>query len=133
MNSQEQKYTSLTGDISFGQLFRIINQERWYVFIISLTFVIFGVFYAYFSTPIYMADALIQVESGQSDDIQSLVGNISTPFSDNSSTASEIAIIKSRLILGKTVDDLGLTTQVSANYFPLIGEGLARITKKKIV
>ena len=32
------------------------------------------------------------------------------------------------MILGKTIDDLNLRTQVSENYFPLVGRGWARLT-----
>ncbi|HEE5138668.1 TPA: tyrosine-protein kinase, partial [Klebsiella pneumoniae] len=41
--------------------------------------------------------------------------------------APEIALLQSRMILGKTVDDLNLQAKVRREFFPLIGEGLARI------
>ncbi|HBR5039125.1 TPA: tyrosine-protein kinase, partial [Klebsiella pneumoniae] len=42
-------------------------------------------------------------------------------------SAPEIALLQSRMILGKTVDDLNLQAKVRREFFPLIGEGLARI------
>lgn len=46
-------------------------------------------------------------------------------------SAPEIALLQSRMILGKTVDDLNLQTLVSEKYFPLFGEGWAKLTGQK--
>ncbi|TOI00270.1 polysaccharide biosynthesis tyrosine autokinase, partial [Vibrio parahaemolyticus] len=53
-------------------------------------------------------------------------------FSAESSATTEIEIIKSRMILGGTVDKFNLTTVVSPNYMPIIGKGLARIQGEQI-
>jgi tyrosine-protein kinase Etk/Wzc len=45
-------------------------------------------------------------------------------------SAPEIALIQ-RMILGKTVDDLNLQTLVKEKYFPLFGEGWAKLTGQK--
>lgn len=47
-------------------------------------------------------------------------------------SAPEIALLQSRMILGKTVDDLNLQTEIQQNYLPLIGRGIARITGEKV-
>ncbi|TOM13977.1 tyrosine-protein kinase, partial [Vibrio parahaemolyticus] len=49
-----------------------------------------------------------------------------------SSATTEIEIIKSRMILGGTVDKFNLTTVASPNYMPIIGKGLARIQGEQI-
>ena len=46
-------------------------------------------------------------------------------------SASEIALICSRMILGKTVDDLNLQARVKQKYFPLLGRGFARLSGDK--
>lgn len=43
-------------------------------------------------------------------------------------SAPEIALIQSRMILGKTVDDLNLRAVVSPKYFPIFGRGWARLS-----
>lgn len=48
-------------------------------------------------------------------------------FSSESSATTEIEILKSRMVLGKTVEQLNLTTVTSANYFPIVGKGIARL------
>jgi tyrosine-protein kinase Etk/Wzc len=47
-------------------------------------------------------------------------------FAGESQAATEIEILKSRMVVGTVVDQLDLTTQVSPNYLPIIGEFLAR-------
>ena len=51
-------------------------------------------------------------------------------FSQESSATTEVEIIKSRMILGETVDKFNLTTIATPIYLPIIGKGLARITGK---
>ena len=46
-------------------------------------------------------------------------------------SAPEMALLQSRMVLGKTVDDLNLQAQVKQKYFPLIGRGMARIMGDK--
>lgn len=46
-------------------------------------------------------------------------------------SAPEIALIRSRMILGKTVDDLNLQARVKQKYFPLLGRGFARLSGDK--
>ncbi|EPZ5816398.1 polysaccharide biosynthesis tyrosine autokinase, partial [Klebsiella pneumoniae] len=46
-------------------------------------------------------------------------------------SAPEISLLQSRMILGKTVDDLNLQTQVEKEYFPIIGKGISRILNNK--
>jgi uncharacterized protein involved in exopolysaccharide biosynthesis len=45
-------------------------------------------------------------------------------------TAPEIALLQSRMILGKTVNDLNLQADVKEKHFPLIGRALSRVLEK---
>nr|VUD24598.1 tyrosine kinase [Salmonella sp. NCTC 7297] len=69
--------------------------------------------YTLFATPIYSADALVQIEQNTGNslvqDINSALAN-KPPASD-----AEIQLIRSRLVLGKTVDDLDLDIAVTRN------------------
>ncbi|MFP3499869.1 Wzz/FepE/Etk N-terminal domain-containing protein, partial [Pseudomonas sp. SIMBA_059] len=81
-----------------------------------------------FATPIYSADALVQVEQKNASTVLNEIDSIlpPTPASD-----TEIEILESRMVIGKTVDDLGLDTVVEQNYFPVIGKGLSRLMGNK--
>lgn len=46
-------------------------------------------------------------------------------------SAPEITLLGSRMILGKTVDDLNLQIRVKQEYFPIFGRGMARLMGDK--
>lgn len=114
-------------EIELGKLFGIIFDSKWIILLTTLLFSLVGVAFALLSTPIYKADSLIQIEQKSSGGIGSLVGDMGELFSSESSATTEIEIIKSRMILGDTVDKFNLTTVVEPSYFPFFGKGLARI------
>ena len=92
-------------------------------------FTLIAIIYALFATPVYQADAMVQVEEKQAN---AILSNLSQMLPDSQpQSAPEIALLQSRMILGKTVDDLNLQTLVSEKYFPLFGEGWAKLTGQK--
>lgn len=113
-------------EIDLGKLFAILLDARWLIIAVITLFAAFGVAYALLATPVYKADALIQVEH-KSGRMSALVGGVGDMFSSEASTTTEVEIIKSRMILSQTVDKLNLTTLAAPKYLPVIGEGVARI------
>ncbi len=101
----KQHAAPVTGsdEIDIGRLVGTVIEARWWVIGITAVFALCAVVYTFFATPIYSADALVQIEqnSGNSlvQDIGSALAN-KPPASD-----AEIQLIRSRLVLGKTVDD----------------------------
>ncbi|ENV3692252.1 TPA: polysaccharide biosynthesis tyrosine autokinase [Vibrio parahaemolyticus] len=133
MTTQTIKQSRQVDDeIDLGKLFGIILDAKWLILCTVVLFSIVGVGVAILSTPIYKADALIQIESKSSGGISAMVGDMGELFSAESSATTEIEIIKSRMILGGTVDKFNLTTVTSPNYMPIIGKGLARIQGEQI-
>jgi len=132
-NNQESKTQQNTQSVNMdlGVLFGILLDARWAIIMFTCIFVFFGVAYAMLMTPIYKADSLIQVEKKSGGGMSALVGDMGGAFTSESSSSTEIEIIKSRMTLGKTVDQLNLTTMVKPIYLPIIGKGLARITGKE--
>ncbi len=114
-------------EIDIGKLFGILLDAKWLIIATTFIFAVVGVVFALLSTPIYKADALIQIEQKNSGGISSLVGDMGELFASESSATTEIEIIKSRMILGDTVDKFNLTTVVEPQYFPFVGKGLARL------
>jgi tyrosine-protein kinase Etk/Wzc len=93
--------------------------------IIALAFAI-AFIYVVIATPIYKANGVIQVE----DNAPGVPGlsDMAEIFATESSSATELHVIKSRLVLGRVVDELGLTVDVEPVYSPLFGELMARGT-----
>ncbi|WP_264407629.1 polysaccharide biosynthesis tyrosine autokinase [Vibrio owensii] len=114
-------------EIDLGKLFGILIDAKWFIIGITLLFATMGIAVALLSTPIYKADALIQIEQKSSGGISAMVGDMGDLFAAESSATTEIEIIKSRMILGDTVDKFNLTTIATPEYLPLVGKGLARI------
>ncbi|ENJ1752632.1 polysaccharide biosynthesis tyrosine autokinase [Vibrio parahaemolyticus] len=128
MANQTIQSSALADDeIDLGKLFGILIDAKWFIISITLFFATLGIAVALLSTPIYKADALIQIEKKSSGGISAMVGDMGELFSAESSATTEIEIIKSRMILGDTVDKFNLTTIATPDYLPFVGKGLARI------
>lgn len=93
---------------------------------ITMLFTVLAIAYALFATPVYQADALIQVEQKQGNAILESLSQVLPDAQPQS--APEIALLQSRMILGKTVEDLNLQAVVRQKYFPVFGRGWARLT-----
>ncbi|WP_417530267.1 polysaccharide biosynthesis tyrosine autokinase [Marinobacter lipolyticus] len=111
-------------EIDLLALFGTLWDSRWLIAAFTLAFTVMGVAYALLATPVYKASSLIQVEDETGampgmEDISSLLGSTST-------ATTEIQLIKSRAVLGQVVDDLNLDIVVEPNYFPVIGQAIAR-------
>lgn len=123
-----QSQTDNSDEIDLGKLFGILLDAKWWIIFSTFIFAVGGVVLALLSTPIYKADALIQIEEKSSGGISSMVGDMGELFSQESSATTEIEIIRSRMILGETVDKFNLTTVISPIYMPVVGKGIARLT-----
>lgn len=124
----QQSHTENSDEIDLGKLFGILLDAKWLIMLTIFAFAVLGIAFALLSTPIYKADALIQIEEKGSGGISSMVGDMGDMFSQESSATTEVEIIKSRMILGETVDKFNLTTVTSPNYVPIVGKGFARLT-----
>ncbi|EMM1616413.1 polysaccharide biosynthesis tyrosine autokinase [Raoultella ornithinolytica] len=130
MSSTTNKTTSKdTDEIDLGRLIGEFIDHRKLIISVTSLFTLVALIYAVFATPIYQADALIQVEQKQAN---AILSNLSQMLPDSQpQSAPEIALIQSRMILGKTVDDLNLQARVKQKYFPLLGRGFARLVGDK--
>lgn len=105
----------------------LILEHRWLIILLTAIGTLLGVTIATFSTPVYKADALLQVEEKQStlgalEDVSSFI-QMETPLN------AEIEILKSRMVLGKVVRNLKLDLYAEPRYFPKIGRGISRVFK----
>lgn len=105
-------------------IFGSLIDQKWLIGALTGAFMVTGVAYAVLATPVYLANALVQVEPKKNDmlgfsDLNSMLGG-------QSPSVTEIGIIKSRAVIGKTVDDLRLDIDVTPNTFPLISGFLSR-------
>lgn len=115
-------------DIDLGRLIGTLIDHRWLIIGITTLFAVIGIIYSLFATPIYQADATIQVEQNAGN---ALVNNISQMLPNaQPGSSTEIELITSRMVVGKTVEDLNLDTVVVQKYFPIFGRGWNRLMGK---
>jgi tyrosine-protein kinase Etk/Wzc len=110
-------------------LFGAVVDHKWMIAAITGAFMVAGASYAILATPIYQANALVQVEAKKND----LLGfsDVSSMLGKESPSVTEIELIKSRSIIGEAIDSLSLNITVRPNYFPIVGRFIARHYVKK--
>ncbi|WP_345740348.1 polysaccharide biosynthesis tyrosine autokinase [Halomonas getboli] len=111
-------------EIDLGRLFGLLLDHKWWIIGITAAFAVVGVAYALLATPVYRADALVQVEkkagmSNPLEDVKSILG-------EEPSADTEVGILRSRMVLGRAVDQQQLTLQVTPERFPVVGDFLVR-------
>lgn len=120
---------SVSDEIDLARVFGELIDHRKLIVTISVFMTALAVVYVLFATPIYQADALVQIEQKQGN---ALINDLSQMLPDSQpQSAPEIILMQSRMILGKTVDLMNLQANVKQNYFPVFGRGWARITGEK--
>jgi len=110
-------------EIDLIQLLAEMFDHRVMIACITLLFTVCAGIYAYSVTPIYQADALVQIEAKQDNSLLKSLSQFGTDLSPD--VAPELLLLKSRMILGETVDKLGLTYSVKRRV-PVIGPLLER-------
>lgn len=116
------------GEIDLLGLFGTLIDHKWLIAAVTGAFMVTGAAYAVLATPVYQANALLQVEAKKND----LLGfsDIGGMLGKESPSATEIELNQSRYVIGKTVDNLKLDIVVQPMYFPVVGEFLARRFQK---
>lgn len=112
------------GELDIGRLLGQLLDHKWLIIVITALFALAGVVYATVSTPIYRADALVQVED---------MGRFSSPLSNmremlgqEPRVEAELQILSSRMVLGRTVDQESLDLVVRPHRLPVVGDYLVR-------
>ena len=111
-------------EIDLMGLLGTLIDHKWLIAGVTGVFMAAGVAYALLATPVYQANALIQVEAKKNDPLG--FSDISSMLGKESPSATEIELIKSRKNIGAAVDNLKLDIKTEPNYFPLVGEFIAR-------
>ena len=79
-----------------------------------------GIAYAVLAEPVYRADILIQVEENPNS-TKNLLADASAMFDVKTAATAEIEVLRSRMVVSRAVDNLGLFIKATPHYFPVIG------------
>jgi tyrosine-protein kinase Etk/Wzc len=105
-------------------LVRMIVDQIWWVLGIALGILLAAVLYAKMSTPVYSADALVQVETPSPNAGNGAPGSLTAalmPSGGSLQADAEIEIIKSRAVIDPVVQQFNLNFGTSARVFPVLG------------
>ena len=122
--SSQTAYQGADDEIDLRHLVGMLIDGRYIIVVATAVITTLALIYVLLATPIYRANGIIQVE----DNAPGVPGldDMTEIFATESSSATELHVIKSRLVIGRVVDELGLTIEVSPLYVPVVGEMLAR-------
>ncbi|WP_395302476.1 polysaccharide biosynthesis tyrosine autokinase [Enterobacter mori] len=113
-------------DIDIVQILKVLFYSKVWIAATTILFIIMGIIIANISTPVYKSDALIQVEKNSS---LGILNKLSTMLPEGSgvSSESEVSLLKSRLVMGKTVRDLKLDIVAREKNYPVANATLQRL------
>ena len=120
-----QSTTSNDDEIDLNALLGTLIDHKWLIIVVTAVFFVLSVAYAILATPIYQANAMVQVEQ-KVPDLPGLSAISQTLGASSSEATTEIAIITSRSVISKAVDNLNLNVVVTPHRFPLVGNFIAR-------
>ncbi|MDI3362642.1 polysaccharide biosynthesis tyrosine autokinase [Lelliottia sp. V89_10] len=112
-------------ELDLARLLGELIDHRVFIFCMTLLFTLCAGLYAFTATPVYRADAMVQIESKQDNSLLKNLSQLGPELSPD--TLPEIQLLKSRMILGQTVEALHLNEEVKPRYFPLIGRAIVRL------
>lgn len=124
-NSPPPSHQHDSDEIDLLALLGTLIDGKWIIAGFTFCFAVIGVAYALLATPIYQANALIQIEEKSGSTLSGL-GELSDMLGSTPEAVTEIELLKSRAVIGQAVDNLKLDIIVKPSYFPVIGHWIAR-------
>ena len=117
--------------LSLTEIIENVYFFRWFFFGTFALITSLAILYSLFASPVYTADALIQVEEKKGAALGALKDLSTALGSQQSPVLGELEIIRSRTVIGEAVEALKANIAVTVdNRLPIIGGWLARILDK---
>ncbi|MBA6326360.1 polysaccharide biosynthesis tyrosine autokinase [Colwellia sp. MB02u-6] len=118
-NKQNTNQPAANQEIDLMALFGALIDRKYFIIAVTTLFLLAGIVTAVFSTPIYQATSMIQVEEtgGSVPGLDDMAGM----FESTSAAITEIELLKSRSVIGEAVDSLKLDIVAKPKLFPFIG------------
>lgn len=116
-------------EVEISSYLDILFDNRWLILKVTLIVALLGAAYAFLTKPVYEATMMINVEDDKPNTSKNILGDISSLFDVKAAATSEMELLKSRLVVSRAVDELGLYIKATPKYFPIIGSWIARNSK----
>ncbi|WP_372884220.1 polysaccharide biosynthesis tyrosine autokinase [Shimia sp.] len=110
-------------EIDLGQLLLTLWHGKWTLLLATVLVGALSVFWALNTAPTYQADALLQLEEkgGANPLLDAFEG-----FGEETQAATEIELLKSRMVLGQAIAEQNLDWIAMPRYMPLIGHFVSK-------
>lgn len=108
----------VSDEIDLLALFKVLKSSYLKIGFFTLFFILLAAAYSFLATPIYQANATLQYDKASQVSLVDQMSEMMPLSNSNGQVDSEIEVIKSRMVLGKTVTNLNLDTQIApAGFF----------------
>lgn len=125
MTKQTESRTIKEDEIDLRELLGVLVDRKWVVIGTTAAFFLAGAVYAVLATPVFQAQALVQVES-KVPSIPGLADLASLGGGGSTAATTEVALVGSRTVIGAAVDQLNLEVSIEPRRFPVLGDFFAR-------
>src|SRR5690348_11367495 len=98
-----------TGGLQLMDVLRLVNHYRWQLLALAGLFAVLGVVAAFSATPIYRATLTVMIES-QTERVAPVQDVYDPGFSSYEYYGTQMELLRSRELLGRVVDRLGLAS-----------------------
>jgi tyrosine-protein kinase Etk/Wzc len=112
-------------EINLGEILATLFEYKWLIALVTALTLLFGAVWLFVASPVYQANALLQVEDKKTSGLTALA-DLQPLLGDSVSIAAQLEILNSRMILGKVVDQLKLDIEARPHYMPVFGRAIAR-------
>lgn len=111
--------------INLAEYWDIVVDNRWLVAAITALALAAGSGYALLTQPVYESNLLIQVEDSAGS-AKGLLGQAGEMFDMKTGAAAELEILRSRMVIGRAVENTRLYIQAQPRKLPVAGDWLSR-------
>jgi tyrosine-protein kinase Etk/Wzc len=120
VNKQNTNQQTANQEIDLMVLVGALIDRKYFIIAVTTLFMLAGIVFAMFSTPIYQATAMIQIE--ETGGLVPGLDDMAGMFESTSPAITEIELLKSRSVIGEAVDSLKLDVVAKPKLFPIIGD-----------
>jgi len=105
--------------------FNTLYDSRWLIGGITALVTMMAILYALIAKPVFEANLMIHVEEESPNATKNILSEASSLFETKKAAIAEMELLRSRMVVSRSVDNLQLYVEVQPNYFPLAGSWLS--------
>ncbi len=113
------------GDAELASYLDTLIAQRWLIALVALAVTLAGALYAFVARPVYEATLMVQVEEKGQREPKNILGEAGAIIDYKTPASAEIELLRSRLVVSRAIDRLGLCIDAQPDRFPVLGNWAA--------